>query len=469
MAIIPLPLGSYQLAAPAASCRRLVNCFAEAAPQDGGKQPAILHRAPGILAWGDTGAVECRGGVVMGGVLYVCADDTLYSVASDGTETALTGDAITGNGPVRMESNGTTIVVCPGNGDGFSSDGSTVAEITDVDFVDGADPAFVDGYLVFRQVGTENFFNSGLDAITFNGLDITNADGAPDNLVGLIANNRELILPGERSTERWYNAGLSPGSPFARSPNGFYEIGCAAGQSLLNQDNTALMLANDLTFRRLGASWERVSQHGIETVLQDMDQVSDCYGMAYRQGGHHFAVWTFPNAGRTLCLDLNTQEWAERESRIDTVSIGRWRPAFIIEAYGKQIVGDSQSGQLGILDPDTHEEFGEPQVMEFQFQPLYAQNRSIQTRSFELGIAAGQGTISGQGSNPLCTLFISRDGGNTFIAKATRSIGRIGQYRRRVRWGGLGAASQLVPKIQLSDPVRTLVLDAIWEGEGARI
>jgi hypothetical protein len=202
--------------------------------------------------------------------------------------------------------------------------------------------------------------------------------------------------------------------------------------------------------------------------LQRFTQVSDCYAMPYQQEGHHFIAWTFPNAGRTLVLDLNTQEWAERESRIGTVSIGRWRPAFIIEAYGKQIVGDSQSGKLGILDPNTHEEWGEPQVVEFTFQPIYASGKSATHRSFELGVASGQGTATGQGSNPLCTLYVSDDGGNTFRAKQTRELGRLGQYRRRVRWFGLGSSSQRVNRIQISDPVPVMVLDAQYDAEGAR-
>lgn len=471
MSAIPLPLGSYRMPTPAAGARQLVNCYAQESPPERPKgQPAVLMRAPGIAAWTDTEEAEVRGAILFGNVVIACAGDKLYSITEGGTATALTGDSISGNGPVRMATNGTQIIVAPGNGNAWSSDGSAVAEITDPVFLDGggADPVFLDGYIVLRRPGTARFFNSGINALTWNALDVTTADGAPDNVVGLAVNNRELILPGVTSTERWYNAAATPGSPFARSPQGLYEIGCAAGNSLASQDNSTLMLANDLTFRRLGAAWERVSQHGIESILQRMTISGDCYALPYRQEGHHFVAWTFPNAGRTLVLDLNTQEWHERESRIATVSIGRWRPSCIVQAWGKQIVGDSQSGKLGILDPDTHEEWGEPQVISWTYQGVYAAGTRAIHRRLELGMAAGQGTATGQGANPLLTLHVSDDGGNTFRARPTRETGKMGQYRRRVQYFNLGSSRERVYRCDLSDPVRTLVLDTQLDADGAR-
>jgi len=472
MVAVTLPLGSYKMPMPAASSRRLVNAYAEQPPPDNPRgQPVWLKRAPGIAAWADTEETECRGAIVMGGVPYVVAGSSVYSASSNGTLTAMTGDAVTGTGPVKLATNGTMFVICPGNGDGFSCDGSTVSEITDATFTDGggADPVFVDGYLVFRRPGTARFFNTGLNVLTFNALDVATAEGAPDDLVSLIANHRELILAGSDSVERWYNAGNSPGSPFSRSPSGFHELGCAAGNSLANQDHTAFMLANDRTVRRLADNWQRVSQHAIESIIQRMAQISDCIALPYRQEGHHFVAFTFRNAGRTLVLDVNTGEWHERESRIDTVSLGYWRPAFIVEAYGRQIVGDTQSGKLGILDPDTHEEWGEPQVVEAVFQPAYGEGRNILHREFRLGVTPGQGTPTGQGYDPQVTLFRSNDGGNTFQSLGLRPLGKMGEYaKRHCRWGGLGTSDKRVYKVQFSDPVPMMLLDAQVEVEGAR-
>jgi hypothetical protein len=472
---IPLPIGTYRLSNPTPSCRRLVNCYAEEAPPDRPKgQPVVLRRAPGIRPFTDTQQSEVRGGITMpDGTLFVVAGAYMYRVSSTGSLTQLSGDAISGNGPVRIATNGTDIVVCPGNGHGFASDGTTVTQITDPVFVadgGGADPVFVDQFIVFRRPNTARFFNTGLNALTFDGMDIATAEGAPGNLVGMIANNRELVLAKEQSTELWYNAANPTGSPFSRSPSGFKEApGCAAGLSLCNQDNAPFMLASDRTIRRLGSVWEKVSHPGVESILQRMPVISDCIALPFTQCGHPMIAFTFRNAGRTLVYDVKTSEWHERDSLINTVSLGYWRPSCILQAYGMQIVGDSQSGKLGILDPDTHEEWGEPQRIDFAFQPIYANRNRVFIHAFELHVGAGVGLITGQGSDPLVTLFISSDDGQTWRAKNVRSLGKIGQYQRRVKWHCLGSHRAFVARVQITDPVPLLVVDALIDVEGGTV
>jgi hypothetical protein len=170
-----------------------------------------------------------------------------------------------------------------------------------------------------------------------------------------------------------------------------------------------------------------------------------------------------------VVFDLTTGEWHERESHIGTVSIGYWRPAFIAHAWGKQIVGDSQSGKLGILDADTFEEWGEPQVMSWTYPNVYAPGNGVAHRELEIGIAAGQGAAAGQGENPLLTLHVSDDGGNTFRARPVRELGRIGQYRRRVRYFNLGSSRDRVYRCEVSDPVPVMVLDTNLTADGARL
>lgn len=469
---LPLPLGSYRLPAPAAACRRLVNCFVQAAPPERPRgDPAILLRAPGIAAFADTEENEVRGFAKLAGIVYACAGDTLYRVAQNGTTTACTGDPISGNGPVRMASNSTQIFITPGNGDGFTSDGSTVAEVTDPDFTSGggADVVSVDGYFVARRPDTPSFINSGIEDATFAGLDIASASGAPGNLVGLQVNNRELILVKESSTELWFNAANLTGSPFSRSPDGFKELGCAASLSLITQDNSPFMLASDNTFRRLQGVWTRVSQHGIESVLQRMSVRSDCLALPYTQEGHAFVAFTFANAGRTLVIDLTTGEWHERESITAAgVSLGAWRVQAIIDAYGKTLVGDRESGRIGILDPDTFEEWGDPQVMSWTYSPVYAQGLRASHKRFELGYTPGYGTATGQGSDPKLTLFVSDDGGNTWRARPTKEIGAQGEYRKILAWDGLGESRNRVYRCQMSDPVRMMTLDTQLDVDGAR-
>jgi hypothetical protein len=208
-----------------------------------------------------------------------------------------------------------------------------------------------------------------------------------------------------------------------------------------------------------------VSQHGVEAVVQRMGRVSDCFALTYSQEGHLFVVWTFPFAGRTFVYDCTTQEWHERES----LGYGRWRPNAIIEFAGMQLVGDSESGKIGILDPDTHEEWGEPQRARWTYQPVYAEANRAAFLRFELVLNAGHGVTFGQGQDPLVTLKISDDGGETFRTLPTRSLGALGKYEARAFWWKMGASRQRVHQVEITDPVPLFVVDTQIEVQGGRL
>lgn len=465
---LPLPISSYRLPSPSASSSRLVNCFAEPAQKGSPKGVSILRRSPGIRSWVEVGDGPIRGMVVMGGILYALSGQELYAIDSQGDETQVTG-SVSGAERVRMSTNGSDIVIVrPFDNSGYSSDGSTVGQINDGTFTawGAADVDFLDGFLVFRRPDSQQFFNSGLNAVTFDGLDIASAEGAPDNLNGLIVDHRELFLTGESSSEIWYNAGLSPGSPFARSPNGLLEIGSAASYSLAKQNNSVFWLANDKTFRRLnGITPEKVSNFGIDAVVQGLERIDDCFALPYRQEGHEMVAFTFPYAGRTVVYDATIGEWHDRES----LGYDRWRANAIINHYGHQLVGDSESGRIGILDPDTHEEWGEPQRVELTYQPVYAERHLASHKRFELVVNPGEGVTVGQGSDPLATLKVSDDGGQTFRAFPTRSLGKRGHYRQRAVWHKLGSSRDRVYRVEITDPVPLFITDTQVEVEGGAL
>ncbi len=433
------------------------------------KSDAILRRAPGITtavdltdADGDTG----RGLHVFNGELYALVGQVLSKISANHSTSTVTGD-VPGAERVTMANNGDDFVIArPFNNTVYESDGVTVSQLTDPMLDDGAaSPVFLDGYIVFRRPDTDQFFNTGLNALTFNGLDIASVEGAPGKLIGLNVNNRELLHSKSETIELWYNAGNSPGSPFSRSPSGFLQIGNAASESMGTQDNSPFWIANDLTARRLqSVTPERVSQHGIEAVLASV-QVSDVYTVSYFIHGHLFIAWIFPFAGRTLVYDCTTKQWHER----DSLGYGAWRPSHIVKCYGRQYVADRLTGKIGILDPDSFEEFGEPQRVRWTYQPVYAEGRDVVHDRLELALNVGNGLTTGQGSNPLATLRISDDGGNTFRTYTTRELGRQGQYLKRVDWWKLGMSRNRVYSIDVTDPVPLFTFDTQLYAKGARL
>src|SRR3990172_10798583 len=126
-----LPVHSYRLRSVPASGARLLNCYAEALPPDA-KTPILLTRAPGITDWSTVGVGAIEGLLPALGDLFVVSGSNLYQVDSNKTAT-LRGSVGTPN-KIDMATNGEAVVVI-NTPNGYYWDGTTFAQITDVDFL----------------------------------------------------------------------------------------------------------------------------------------------------------------------------------------------------------------------------------------------------------------------------------------------------------------------------------------------
>lgn len=487
---IPIPTGSYSSQDVRASVRRLVNCFSEQAPEDNyvndSKQrfpPVVLRRAPGISAFAtnNTGNTV-RGMWMMQGVEYAVIGNTLYSVTSDGILQQL-GTGIQGSGFVRMTDNTQCLVILvPGTAVAYTYDlgSTTLQQITAAGFTSyGAiDCAFIDSYIVFLALNGREFFNddgqatSGTGPITFNNGNVFPREFGTDLFVGMVICNRNIYMLGQRTSEIYVDTGASStvGSPFSNAPNGFLQIGMLPGAqySAVVQNDTVFWLANDRTIRYLnGITPVRASNHGIEGILASLD-VTGCYAFAYSMSGHLFVAWTFPaaDAGRTLVFDCITQEWHEMAS----FGLGYWRPLCCHNAFGKFLVGDSQTGQIGTLDTNVRTEWGTVRTSTWIHQPVYQQNNRLSHRRLELVLGGGFAPIAGSEdtTEPQITLTASDDGNMTFRSFPMRSLGTVGQYQNRIVWFNLGVSRQRVYAFELSADVESWVTDLVLTAEPGR-
>lgn len=489
---LPLPVGSYQLPDPKASCRRLVNCFVQAAPQTpllgsnptDTKQttpPVTLMRAAGITSFANNGTSNpCRGMWMMQGVLYAVIGPTLYSVSSSGALSQI-GSGIPGSSFVRMVDNGACLtVLVPNSSVAFTySTGGGFQQLTAPGFTSlGAiDLGYIDSFTVFVQQNGQGFFNddgkavSGTGQITFNSGAQFLREFGTDPFVGMGIAHRAVTILGQGTGETYIDAGNAVGSPFSAAPDGFIQLGCAlqGGYTIAIQDQALHFLANDLTIRRLtGQTPTRVSNHGIESVINTANLaglLAGAYALTFTYLGHLFYAVTLPAAGRTLVLDVTTGEFHELSS-IGT-SNGQWRVLCAINAYGKQLVGDSLSGQIGYLDTTASTEFGTTQAMSWTHQAVYSNNQRISHRRLELLIGAGQATS--YTATPFVSLQVSDDGGNTFRAFPMKSLGQLGAYKQRIIWTNLGIGRQRVYQFTVSAPlVSSWVVDCLLDAAAGR-
>lgn len=461
MASLQIPIHSYQLRSKPASTSRLVNCFPEPMPPDA-SYPVILSRAPGITSWSTVGSGSIQAIHSALGAIYVVSGSELYKVDSNKTATLLGNIGAPNN--IDMDSN-TAGVFVVNEPNGYSYDGTTFAQITDTDFTSrgAGDVEFVDNFLLFREPDSGRFFGADLGSLTaFDALNFATAEGSPDVSNGMKADHRQLIITASKSTEIWQNTGVS-GFPFERAINGYIEQGCLNGKTLQKIDQSVMWLADDYTVRRLdGITPVRVSTHAIEQKLFDIT-VSAASAFTYAQDGHLFYVLTSPEG--TYIYDATTGQWHERQ----TYGKSFWNISAHAQAFGLELVGDSQSNKIGYMDPVAYDEFGDIQRMEWTYQPVYAEGRRAFHKRLEIVVETGVGLTLGQGSDPEVMMDYSDDGGITWKSLPNRSLGKIGEYKDRVFWSGLGSSRERVYRGAVSDPVRMTIVDTQLEVEGGRL
>jgi len=458
---VPFATNSYRSASLPISAQRLVNAYAEMEPKDA-KTPIAVLGSAGLLPFADCGTGPVRGFTFMNGVTYVVSGQRLYSMTSAGIVTDV-GGSIIGSGIVSMANNGTQIVVVNGIEGYVWSQTSGFQVITSINFFPANTVTFFDNFFVFDKLGTNNFFISASgDGTSYSGTDFAAAEVSSDFVLSVVNQQETLLIFGEKTIETWYDAG-QVNFPFLRTNGATIERGCAALMTPVKEDNSVFFLGNDFVFYRLsGTSLQRISTHAIEDAFQSYPTVSDAYTFSFTYEGHKVIVLTFPTANATWMYDIATDRWHERESwDQNNNSYGRWRGNVGIMAFGKVLIGDLYSGQIGYLDPNTFTEYGNTMRSIMISPPLHEDRKLVGIPVFELDIESGVGTATGQGSIPQVMLDWSNDGGRTFKSmQQWATAGAIGAYTTRLRWLGLGAARSWTFRIMISDPIKQTVLRA---------
>jgi hypothetical protein len=484
-----------------AADNRMVNLFPEAIPNEG-KEAGFLNRAPGLSLLTTVGTGPVRGLWSFEGFMYAVSGNTLYKINSSYTATAL--GTVAGTGQVSMSDNGTQLFVAA-NGPSYiyNSQTNVFQQITDPDFPGALTVSYLDGYFVFNEPNSQKIWvTSLLEGTQIDPLDFASAEGSPDGLVAVIVNNREAWLFGTNSIEVWYDAG-TPDFPLARIQGASNEIGCAAAFSVAKLDNSIFWLGQDargrgIVYRNNGYTGVRASNHSIEWQIQQYGDISNAIAYTYQQDGHSFYVLTFPTVQKTWVYDVATQSWHERAGWLNGNFI-RYRPNCQTAFNSEVILGDYESGNLYAYDLDVYADNGQIQkwLRSWRVIPSGQNNlRRTAQHSLQLDCETGVGlngidpnddvewffytssgdqlvTTSGdlllfspptvEGANPEVMLRWSDDGGHTWSNEHWASMGRIGQYGRRVFWRRLGMTLKLrdrVYEVSGTDPVKIAIVGA---------
>jgi hypothetical protein len=313
---------------------------------------------------------------------------------------------------------------------------------------------------------------SGNAQITFTTAASFNRQFGTDPFYAMCVDHREIVMLGSRSSEGFVNTGNATGSPFSAAADTYmtYGVHPLCPYSVALQDNSVIWVCNDLTVRRRnGQTPTRISTAGVELVLSDADKnnlLTGMYALTSPAGGptwngHPFYVLTIPLAGRTLVYDCVTQQWFDLVSVLDGQEI-QYRGLSYFNGFGKQLIGDSESGTIGYLDDTTYTEFGSassPVVCAFTTQPLYDSNNRMIVRRVEAVVTAGAGTTPGVA--PRISLLLSDNWGQTFDVSGddSQTLGVPGDTSNRAIWWNIGQYYSLVMQFRVTDASPTFTVD----------
>jgi hypothetical protein len=130
----------------------------------------------------------------------------------------------------------------------FTTAGGAGTKITDVNFPSPhvPYPVFLDGYIYLAKSATGDIYNSNLnDPTTWTAGNFISAEMYPDNIQALVRVNNYILAIGTTSSEYFYDAGNSPGTPLARVDGAALPFGTLCPNSIAVNKNTVVLLANN--------------------------------------------------------------------------------------------------------------------------------------------------------------------------------------------------------------------------------
>jgi hypothetical protein len=461
-------------------------------------QPSAVKNLPVRGMWVLPGRVTAL--VVISNVCYLARVITMGSRTVAGSfSLAKVGELKTYSGQVCIRDNGvagTAVIVDGPNGYFYAYANAsdigppgTFLQITDPAFLGADRVAFIDGWWIFNRPGTQTFYTNAPQYSTkFQGSYFALKDAFTDRLMGVIENKEQLWLPGETTTEIWYDAG-GQYFPFQRLIGTELQVGCMATQSIARlssggQDSLIWLgraeRGENVVVRTQGLNYEVVTTPAVSDAIASYPYTADAIGYVYQEDTHEFYQLTFPTADRTWVYDASMPlelAWHERLSYDPyAAQFHRHRSNCYMNFAGMRIVGDYQNGALYQLTRAVQNEAG---------WPLYRRRRSpylwnkedrerAHMQSLQVEFSQGQGSQTGLGANPQAYLTVARDNGmslasayepspsNTFPAP----LASVGNTKQRTIWRKLGWANWATMQLDVIAPVNSDIMGATIKAFG---
>lgn len=336
-----------------------------------------------------------------------------------------------------------TYVFMANGGRIYYSDGTALAAaIADADApTEVSHVAFMDGYLIANWLDSNKWSFADLDTpLSWDAANYFNAAGDADYVKALFCHNREIVLVGQATTERWENTGDAT-VRFARVANGFMEAGCLAPSSLIKTEDAFYWLDQS---RRI-VKWSGGKLEGISTPydkeIAGYSSPQDCLGDYIKIDGKPFLLFQFLGDQKCLVCNLANdppdwcqwQNWNSTAGEYRRLKLGCycWCPD-----WGVHLVGSPDSSVIYAMSPDYYDDDGEEiRLLRRSGHIDYGTTKRKVSRELRLRLKRGKGL-----SDRTPELMVRwKDNNQGWKQERRVSLGDVGDTNiiRRVKTGGI--------------------------------
>ncbi len=424
--------------------------------QEGGKSVVALMGTPGLKDFSAGGSGEVRGMLKdpWNGSGYAVIGNTLYRVGSDGTATSC-GTISTTRGRVYLAA-GTTHLMVVDNVKGYYqiAGAAALTEITDADFPIPQGLAYVDGFFMVGEQGTDlSYISDEEDASSWDALAFAAAEDQPDDLVQPVAHARQVWMLGKRTYEVNINSGDTT-YPFIRVAGAVFPIGVGAEASIA-EGPEGLFWLDDHYQVRMAVEYNavKISTSQIDYQISQFGNQTDLIGYVCTWEGFPFYVLIDPGAPKTFLYSISTNTWQTLSSGLFG---GRHRSNCAAWWFGKALVGDYQSGKILEYDMDTFTDDGTTIRRVRVSSSVQSNRKDITHHRLEIEFEQGAGGAQAM-------LDWSDDGGHTWSNEYWRTVGTLGEYANRAVWDRLGHSRSRIYRLTLTGAVKWVILGAHLE------
>jgi hypothetical protein len=474
---VPFVGGSAQARRVSVNTQRTVN-FQVEKKGEGAKSPFILETIPGLTdrgvagdgrlrtpqmpKWIDPAGNERLYGVW--GTKLVSIDDTL-TPTSVGTLNNSTGVARIARG---------RDFICIVDGDfGYTWDGTTFLEITDLDFPANFVPAgdvthvvYLDGFFIINDASTDNFYISALeDPTSWNALDFDAASVAPDNALAIAASESILYIVGDETMEPYYNSGNAD-FPYELYLQSVAEYGILAPQSIAESDAGVFYIGTTpeggrFVVRIQGTTSQIISEDEQENDLEALIQPETAYGYIYQIGTKAFYVMQLdPNidSNSTLVYNIKAGTWENRAMQDGSA----WRNAGHGVIGNFNVMGSRFEARMGTLDDEVFLDANDTLIRRRVTQIFHTDNMLMDWWQIVIDLDSGVGKAAGldADTDPMIRLRYSDTNGESWSNILEAPVGKQGQFERRAVFNNLGQSRQRIWEIEYSADTSLTIINA---------